>query len=312
MATKAPVVAAPLAQRSAGPTIIGPDSATGVVTFRVEEPHDYRQSPAVAYLPDTDLIEDSPYGPLPVRAADGRRPFDVYRGASSGQPSTRIAIVVGGLGISQTGSMDAVEQLPAGVTLGFSPAGNSLDRWMQAARRAGHELLIQVPLEPFGYPAVNPGETTLTVKDAAAGDFASLFASLGKITNYVGVMNYMGARFTGDQSAMAPFIAELGRRGLMYLDDGSSMRSLGKDTAIADGVPSAAANIVLDETRDPAAIRRQLDMLEKVARAQGSAIGVASAFDQSIATIAAWIAPAQKRGIEIVPVSALAYDPEVR
>ncbi|NDW03012.1 divergent polysaccharide deacetylase family protein [Jiella pacifica] len=306
-----PVVAKPLPKPS-GPTIISPDARTGHVVFRVEDANDYRQSPMMAHMPDPALVEDSQFGPLPVRAADGRRPFDVYRGASSGKPATRIAIVVGGLGISQTGSMEAVEKFPAGVTLGFSPAGNSLDRWMQAARRGGHELLLQAPLEPVGYPTVDPGENTLTVAEAAAGDFAALYASLGKITNYVGVMNYMGARFTGEPSAMDPFIAELGRRGLMYLDDGSSARSLGKDTALTAGVPTAAANVLLDESQDPAAVTKQLDMLEKVARAQGSAIGVASAFDQSIAAIAAWIPAAEQRGIEIVPVSALAYDPEER
>ena len=125
-------------------------------------------------------------------------------------------------------------------------------------------------------------------------------------------MNYMGARFTGEQTSMDPFIAELGRRGLMYLDDGSSARSLGKDSAIAAGVPAATANVLLDQSQDPAAIAAQLDMLEKIARAQGSAIGVASAFDQSIAALAAWIPAAEKRGIEIVPVSAVAYDPEGR
>ncbi|MCE7027912.1 divergent polysaccharide deacetylase family protein [Jiella avicenniae] len=309
--TAVAVVAKPL-PKSSGPTIISPSSGGGPVTFRVEEASDYRQSPAMAHMPDPDLVEDGEFGPLPVRAADGRRPFDVYRGAWSGKPATRIAIVVGGLGISQTGSMEAVERLPAGVTLGFSPAGNSLDRWMQAARRGGHELVLQAPLEPVGYPTVDPGENTLTVDQSSAGDFSALYASLGKITNYVGVMNYMGARFTGDRSAMDAFVAELGRRGLMYLDDGSSARSLGKDTALAAGVPAAAANVLLDQSQDPAAVTEQLDMLEKVARAQGSAIGVASAFDQSIGAIAAWIPAAEKRGVEIVPVSALAYDPEGR
>ncbi|MBO0903439.1 divergent polysaccharide deacetylase family protein [Jiella sonneratiae] len=306
---KVAVVAKPLPRRS-GPTIIGPSPTTGQVTFRVEEPTDHRQSLATAYLPEPDLLETTSFGQLPVRAADGRRPFDVYRGAWSGKPATRIAIVVGGIGISQTGSMEAVERLPGPVTLGFSPAGNSLDRWMQAARRGGHELLLQAPLEPVGYPSVDPGADTLTVKAAANGDFSALYGSLGRMTNYVGVMNYMGARFTSDRSAMDPFMSELGRRGLMYLDDGSSSRSLGKDIALADGVPAAGVNVLLDETQDPAAIASQLDMLEKVARAQGSAIGVASAFDQSIATIAAWIPEAERRGIEIVPVSALAYDPE--
>ncbi|MEX6508802.1 divergent polysaccharide deacetylase family protein [Jiella sp. M17.18] len=298
--------------RASGPTIISPSAGGGPVTFRVEDPVSLRQPPSMADRPDAALIEQSRYGPLPVRGADGRRPFDVYAGAWSGKPGTRIAIVVGALGISQTSSMQAVDELPAGVTLGFSPAGNSLDRWMQAARRGGHELLLQVPLEPVGYPSVDPGKDTVTVDEAAAQNFDALYASMGRITNYVGVMNYMGGRFTAERSAMEPLISELGRRGLMYLDDASSTRSVARDTAALEKVPFAEANVLLDEQQDPAEIRKQLDVLERVARAQGTAIGVASAFGTSIKTIAAWIPEAEKRGIEIVPVSALADDPEGR
>ncbi|UIJ72196.1 divergent polysaccharide deacetylase family protein [Aurantimonas sp. HBX-1] len=309
------VVAAP--QKVAAsplPTIIRPpaEPVAGGVGFRIEEPMEWRQPPGTAHLPDAALIEDSEFGPLPIRGPDGRRPFDVYAGASRGLPGTRIAIVVGGLGISQTGTMNAIEKLPAGVTFGFSPAGNSLDRWMQEARRAGHELVLQVPLEPVGYPEIDPGPDTLTVADAAANRFEALHATLATLTNYVGVMSYMGGRFTGEATAIEPLVAELGRRGLMFLDDASSPRSLAKDTAALQGVPFAAADLTIDRTQDPADIRRQLDMLEQIARAEGTAVGVASAFDVSIATIAAWIGEVQGRGVEIVPVSALANDPEGR
>ncbi|WP_412160064.1 divergent polysaccharide deacetylase family protein, partial [Pantoea sp. SIMBA_079] len=67
---------------------------------------------------------------------------------------------MGGLGLSQTGSMEAIDKLPQEVTLGFAPQGNSLQRWMQAARQNGHELVLQLPMEPFDYPRVNPGRNT--------------------------------------------------------------------------------------------------------------------------------------------------------
>ncbi|NDV87567.1 hypothetical protein GTW51_12745 [Aurantimonas aggregata] len=308
VAAPQPVTTKPL------PTIIRPpaEPAAGGVGFRVEEPVALRQPAGTAHLPDAALIEDSDFGPLPIRGPDGRRPFDVYAGASRGVPGTRIAIVVGGLGISQTGTMNAIRALPAPVTFGFSPAGNSLDRWMQEARRAGHELVLQVPLEPVGYPEIDPGPNTLTVADAAAGNFDALHATLASLTNYVGVMSYMGGRLTGETTAIEPLVAELGRRGLMFLDDASSLRSLASDTAALQRVPFAAADLTIDQTQDAATIRRQLDTLEQIARAEGSAVGVASAFDVSIATIADWIVQAQSRGIEIVPVSALANDPEGR
>ncbi|GGD97143.1 hypothetical protein GCM10011390_14880 [Aureimonas endophytica] len=296
------------------PTVSYPPNLSGDYgrLVPVRDPGSLRQAPGEADKVDEALTEPGEEGPLPVRAADGRRPFDVYQAEPASDRGTRIAIVVGGLGISQTGTMRAVEQLPPAVTLAFAAAGNSLDRWMRQARRSGHELLLQLPMEPTGYPDVSPGAHTLTAKDAAGRRWRDLDWSLGRLTNYVGVMNYMGARLTGDAEAMPALATELARRGLLYLDDGTSARSLARDAAKQAGAVYAGADILLDAQQDPDSIRRRLDALERTARAGGRAIGVASAFESSIATLGAWIREAEGRGIVIVPVSALADDPEAR
>jgi hypothetical protein len=110
------------------------------------------QDPRVAAQPNEALLEDTPQGRLPIIGSDGTRPMDQYARPWSGARATRIAIVVGGLGLSQTGTQKAIQQLPGSVTLAFATTGNSLQRWMQEARRTGHEILLQVPFEPFDYP----------------------------------------------------------------------------------------------------------------------------------------------------------------
>ena len=170
--------------------------ANGVVVIR--DPSAVGQNLRVAHLPDRALIEDSDSGPLPIRSIDGRRPMDVYARPWSGARGARIAIVIGGLGLSQTGTQEAIGKLPGEVTLGFSSQGNSLGRWMQAARQSGHEIVMQVPLEPFDYPNVDPGRNTLTVDGTAEENLKNLRWALSRTTNYTGVMNYMGARFSSD------------------------------------------------------------------------------------------------------------------
>ena len=221
-----------------------------------------------------------------------------------------LAIVIGGLAVSQTGTQAAIAKLPGEVTLAFAPQGNSIGRWMQAARQSGHEVVMQVPLEPFDYPSVNPGRNTLTVSATPDENLKSLRWALSRTTNYTGVMNYMGARFSADATAMEPFMAELGRRGLAYVDDGSSARSLAPDLALKDGVPFVAGDTAIDAVQDRGAILKKLDALEATARAKGSAVGIGSAFDLTVDTVAAWVLEAKKRGIEIVPISAVAIDPE--
>lgn len=303
---------APTAQRpSGGPAIIHvnpPVGESGVVVIR--DPSAVGQNARIAHLPERELIEDSTSGPLPIRAADGRRPFDVYARPWSGARGARIAIVIGGLGLSQTGTQSAIGKLPSEITLGFAPQGNSLGRWMQAARREGHEIVMQVPLEPFDFPNVNPGRNTLTVDGSADENLNNLHWTLSRTTNYTAVMNYMGARFSTSPEAMGTLMAELGRRGIGYVDDGSSARSLAPELALKNGVPFAAGDAIIDAVQERGAILDKLDELERTARAKGFAIGTGNAFDVTVDAVASWASEVRKRGIEIVPISAVASDPE--
>lgn len=300
--------------KTGGPQIIhvqtqegdGPPKAAIVI----RDPSTVGQNLKIAHIPDRALIETSETGPLPMRSADGRRPFDVYARPWSGTRGARVAIVIGGLAVSQTGTQAAIAKLPAEVTLAFAPQGNSIGRWMQAARQSGHEIVMQVPLEPFDYPNVNPGRNTLTVAATPDENLKNLHWALSRMTNYTGVMNYMGARFSSDAAAMQPFMAELGKRGLAYIDDGSSARSLAPDVALKDGVPFVAGDTVIDAVQDRGAILKKLDSLEATARAKGTAVGIGSAFDLTVDTVSSWVAEAKKRGIEIVPISAVAVDPQ--
>ncbi|MER8577392.1 divergent polysaccharide deacetylase family protein [Mesorhizobium sp. M1423] len=284
----------------------GPPKAAIVI----RDPSTIGQNLRIAHIPDKALIEASETGPLPIRAADGRRPFDVYARPWSGARGARVALVIGGLAVSQTGTQAAIAKLPAEVTLAFAPQGNSIGRWMQVARQGGHEIIMQVPLEPFDYPNVNPGRNTLTVAAAPDENLKNLRWALSRTTNYTGVMNYMGARFSADATAMGPLMAELGKRGLAYVDDGSSARSLASELALKDGVPFVGGDTAIDAVQDRGAILKKLDGLEAMARAKGFAVGIGSAFDLTVDTVSSWVTEAKKRGIEIVPISAVAIDPE--
>ncbi|KJF72308.1 divergent polysaccharide deacetylase family protein [Agrobacterium arsenijevicii] len=265
----------------------------------------YGQDPRMATRPNDALLEETAFGRLPVVGADGLRPMEQYARPWSGARGTRIAIVVGGLGLSQTGSQKAIRDLPPEVTLGFAASGNSLQRWMQEARRDGHEILLQIPLEPFGYPGTNPGPDTLLAGDPAKVNIDRLHRSMAKITNYTGIMNYLGGRFLSEQAALEPVMRDIGKRGLLFLDDASSAQSLSGGIAKAISAPQGFADVLLDGEVTETAILRKLDELERIARRNGQAIGVASAFDESIGAISKWSREAGGRGIEIVGVSAL-------
>ncbi len=316
-ATAAPALPPPVAEtvqtQPDGPSIIkvtpSEQSGSGIVVLG--EPA-ATQDPRIAHLPDRAMIEQTKDGPLPKRSADGRRPFDVYARPWSNARGARVVIVIGGLAVSQTGTQQAIERLPPEVTLAFASQGNSIGRWMTTARQRGHEILMQLPLEPFDFPNVNPGRSTLTVDGPAEQNVERLHWVLSRTTNYTGVMNYMGGRFISDASAMQPLLKELGHRGLLFLDDGATARSTAQDVALKTGTPFAAGDTIIDDVQDRGAILKKLDQLEATARAKGFAVGTGSAFGVTIDAVTGWVNEAKKRGIEIVPVSAVAADPEKR
>ena len=256
-----------------------------------------------------DLSEETEHGPIPRMSATGERPFDLYARpsmiAGGGASKPMVAIIVTGLGINAASSKEAAAALPGEVTMAFAPYGDKLVETAGVAREYGHELFLEVPLEPFDYPDNDPGPDTLLAGRAPRENIDKLFSVMGSFGGYVGVINNMGARFTSSGADFGPIIEELGARGLGYLDDGSSNRSLAEQLAAANRVPFAKAHLTIDANPTPAAILAQLTALEQRALSDGQAIGVISALPVSIKTLAEWAETVDSRGLLLVPASAL-------
>jgi polysaccharide deacetylase 2 family uncharacterized protein YibQ len=263
---------------------------------------------------DPKLLETTRHGPIPRVSLDGGRPLMAYArpvpGTATSANMPRIAIVISGLGLGAKTTEDALTQLPGPVTLAFAPYGSDIERVAGRARVAGHELLLQLPMEPFDYPDNDPGPQTLLTSLAPEQNIDRLHWMMSRLQGYVGVANYMGSRFTASDAAFAPVLREVAKRGLMYLDDGASPRSLAGQIAGANNLPFAKANIVIDAVPTPNEIDRELARLESMARDNGIAVGVASALPVSIAHIAKWAKGAEARGFLLVPISATVVRPK--
>ncbi|MGL4241850.1 MAG: divergent polysaccharide deacetylase family protein [Beijerinckiaceae bacterium] len=287
----------------------GNAGAPGAVVIRVP---DAQPSIRLAPAPDKRLIERGRHGSLPKISAEGLRPADVYARPVTSQQKVapaRVAIVIGGLGIGQTTTADAIQKLPGAVSLAFAPYGADLERQVSRARENGHEVLLQTPMEPFDYPDNDPGPQTLVTTLPPEQNIDRLHWVLSRFPGYVGVINFMGGRFTSNDASLAPVMKELGQRGLLFVDDGSSGRTLAPQTAAGAGVSAAKADVVLDAVQRAAEIDAALARLEKIAREKGSAVGYAAALPVTVERLQRWAKAAEARGITLVPVSALVTSP---
>jgi polysaccharide deacetylase 2 family uncharacterized protein YibQ len=190
------------------------------------------------------------------------------------------------------------------VTLAFVPYGEDLPRWVGAARRKGHEVIVEVPMEPLDYPKSDPGPQTQLSTLPAAANLDRLHWAMGRAEAYVGLANFMGAKFVANEAALAPILTETARRGLFFIDDSTAPGSLVTTLAPKLGLVAARADLAIDAVPTPKEIAAALSDLESRARHDGSAIGVARPLPASIEGIVQWAATLKRQGVALVPVSA--------
>ena len=222
----------------------------------------------------------------------------------AGLPSgPAIAIVIDDVGLNRPGANRSIA-LPPPVTLAMMTYADGLPGLAQRARAAGHELLVHVPMQPIDVE-YNAGVKVLTVGLERQKLVDRIDWGLGRFEGYVGINNHMGSRFTTDAVGMETVMAELKRRGLMFLDSKTVGGSLGVEAAQRAGVPVVARDIFIDHDQDPGFIAAQLRALEDLAQRRGYAIGIGHPHAATLEALESWIPEAQARGVSFVPVSAI-------
>jgi uncharacterized protein len=254
---------------------------------------------------DQRLLEKSRYGMIPV-VSDGLKPFTVYAAEADRAKAAKmpvVAIVVAGLGVGAAKTTDAIMKLPPAVTLAFTPYGSDPAKLAERARAQRHEILLQIPMEPFDYPDNDPGPQTLLTSLASEQNLDRFYWHLSRFQGYAGIANFMGARFVVTDAVMQPIVREAAKRGLGYLDDGSAPRSVAPTLAAGQAMPFAKADLSIDAVPTSAEIDRALAKLETLAKERGTAIGMASALPISIERIGVWIKALESHGIMLVPLT---------
>ncbi len=257
-----------------------------------------------ALVADPALLEQTDQGPIPRIAPDGRKPMLAYAPAVSGQ-GAKIAIVVTGLGLSAKATAAALDALPAGVTLAFAPYADDVQNWAAQARSKGHEVLLEVPMEPYDFPDSDPGPHTLRVAAGEDSNTARLVWSLSRFTGYAGVTNLLGERFLADPDALAPVLTYLTRRGLLFFDGSSSEHSVAPDVARQVGATYLHSTVTIDAIESAMEIDARLSDIEAHARSEGAAAGTGFAYPVTINRVANWARTLPERGFVLVPASAI-------
>jgi polysaccharide deacetylase 2 family uncharacterized protein YibQ len=215
-----------------------------------------------------------------------------------------IAIVLDDVGAAPGDAPGAVA-LPAPITLSIMTYAPNAARLAESARKAGHEIMVHVPMEPINRDA-DPGKNALLTSLPRDEIQRRLDWDLSQFQGYVGINNHMGSRFTQDAAGMQIVLENLKARGLLFLDSRTIASSVGDTLAGRLGVTHLKRDVFLDDVIDEAGIRKQLAHTEAVARKQGFAIAIGHPHPDTVEALRQWIPEAKARGFILVPITAIA------
>jgi polysaccharide deacetylase 2 family uncharacterized protein YibQ len=278
-------------------TPIGADGALGEATITMQGGGAFHAADPLPQAPLAGFHAQGPSGLLPIIAANGKTPAEAYARpfAPNGRP--KVALVVGGLGLNAAATRQAIDNLPPEITLSFVPYAEGLQGWIDLARAAGHEVLLEAPMEPTDYPDNDPGPYTLLADAPGSETVKKLEWVLSRATGYFGVTNYLGSRFMTSDAGMNAFTTALRGRGLAFIDDGQAARRVGP--------MRASATRIIDEQLSGEAIDQQLLAVEAGALQHGQALGSGFAYPVTLSQVAKWAESVESRGYQLAPASAL-------
>jgi polysaccharide deacetylase 2 family uncharacterized protein YibQ len=249
--------------------------------------------------PIEGLFAKGPSGSLPIIGADGRTSSKAYARPFKADGRPKIALIVRGLGLNPRITQQAIDALPPETTLSFVPYADGLQTWVNIARAKGHEVLLEVPMEPLDYPDNDPGPQGLMSASPPAENAKRLEWVMGRTTGYFGLTNYLGSKFIGSDEGMNALFDVLRQRGLAFIDDGTAF------TRVGDVQRASADRVVDGQQLSADSIGKQLEGLELAAKQNGQALGVGSAYPVTIDQLARWSREASARGFQLAPASAV-------
>jgi polysaccharide deacetylase 2 family uncharacterized protein YibQ len=264
-----------------------------------------RPKPAAAWTPiaapDAELMKRTAYGSIPRIASDGRKPSKVYAQKFTPGDKPNVALIVGGLGINRALTERAIDELPPHVTLAFAPYAKDLTFWTKRARDAGHEIMLEIPMENRNGDEQALGPAALLTTRTAEENAQRLDWILSRFGGYFGVTNYLGSKFSGDRDAMELLLSRVDAAGLAYVDDTGALtraRVTGEATTV---------NRLIDPGygADKSQSKRDLEALEKIAGSEGDALGKTYIHDDSLNIIVEWANTLDERGLTLAPASAV-------
>ncbi|HEV8436609.1 MAG TPA: divergent polysaccharide deacetylase family protein [Methylomirabilota bacterium] len=233
-----------------------------------------------------------------------RRPAVETLVPSRAPAGPRVAVVVDQMG-GRREVFEALRDLRRPVTLAMLPALPQAAPIAREASRSGMEVLLDLPMEPYRYPQLDPGPGALLMSMPHDEIRRVVVRHLEALPGVVGVTNYMGSRLTEDRARMRAILEVLAARRLFLIDAYASNLSVAYDEAKEIGLRAARRQIIVDVGRGERGERAGWDEVAGWAERRGHVIVMAGGHPLTARVLREYVPRWEARGIRLVPVSEL-------
>ncbi len=240
----------------------------------------------------------------PTAAPPTPKPGPTPRPRPAPDARGRLAILLDDAG-QKLDVVPAAAALPKEIGFAILPFLPKSAESAEALYGAGHEIWLHLPMEPENYPANNPGPGAILMSMSTNELRAAVHAAIDNIPHAVGVNNHMGSKVTANLKTMTWIMQELKARDMAFIDSRTTIRTVAEDAAVGLGVPVNRRHVFLDNERDRAAIRRQLEEAVRRCRLEGEIIAIGHVDPVTIEVLAEELPGISKRGADLVRPSAL-------
>jgi hypothetical protein len=200
---------------------------------------------------------------------------------------------------------DLVREIGRPLAVGVLP-DLPLSAWIAAeASRVGLEVLLDLPMEPYRYPELDPGPGALMMAMPPETLGRLVAKHLAAMPSAVGAKNHMGSRMTEDRGRMRALLEPLAAQRLVFVDALTSNHSVAFEEARGLGLRAGRRQVVVDHSGGEAAERERWDEAGRLATERGEAIVLAHGHPLTLRLLKEYVAKWEAAGIRLVHVSQL-------
>ena len=222
-------------------------------------------------------------------------------------PGAQIALIVTDLDRSPIKLYRAFLKSPVLFSVALRPDKPEAVRIGREVRQDKHEVLLHLPMEPKGYPRVDPGKDAILLDLSRIEIEDRITRCLSTLGPVQAVVSRLGSAALNDPDVMRAVLDELKRRDLPFIDSHPSGPSMVEEIGEETGARTLIVGASLDDDRGTAAsVRARIREIAAAAVQRGSIIVMVRPSALVLDVLESELPKIKAGGVELVPISRIA------